>query len=101
MATCSICSATLTGDSGSVSGPYGENVPDSTLLESRISACLGLTLCTRHFIDMVEGNDNTAITITLKDLKNSAASSLSGTQKDIEIDIGGTPYYFTVYPTKV
>lgn len=36
----------------------------------------------------------------LKDLKNSAASALSGTQKDIEIDIGGTPYYFTVYPTK-
>jgi hypothetical protein len=25
---------------------------------------------------------------------------LSGTQLDIEIDIGGTPYYFTVYPTK-
>lgn len=38
--------------------------------------------------------------ITLKNLKNSAASSLSGTQLDITIDIGGTPYYFTVYPTK-
>lgn len=36
----------------------------------------------------------------LKNLKNAAASGLSGTQKDIEIDIGGTPYYFTVYPTK-
>lgn len=36
----------------------------------------------------------------LKNLKNSAATALSGTQKDIEIDIGGTPYYFTVYPTK-
>ncbi len=36
----------------------------------------------------------------LKNLKNSAATSLSGTQLDIEIDIGGTPYYFTVYPTK-
>ncbi len=36
----------------------------------------------------------------LKNLKNSSASALSGTQKDIEIDIGGTPYYFTVYPTK-
>jgi hypothetical protein len=36
----------------------------------------------------------------IKDMKNSAASALSGTQKDIEIDIGGTPYYFTVYPTK-
>ena len=38
--------------------------------------------------------------IKLKNLKNSAASSLSGTQLDIEIDIGGTPYYFTVFPTK-
>lgn len=36
----------------------------------------------------------------LKDLKSSAASSLSGTQLDIAIDIAGTPYYFTVYPTK-
>ncbi len=36
----------------------------------------------------------------LKNLKNAAATALSGTQKDIEIDIGGTPYYFTVYPTK-
>jgi hypothetical protein len=36
----------------------------------------------------------------LKNLKNAAASGLSGTQKDIEIDIGGVPYYFTVYPTK-
>lgn len=39
--------------------------------------------------------------IKLKNLKNSAATALSGTQLDIEIDIGGTPYYFTVYPTKV
>lgn len=38
--------------------------------------------------------------IVLKNLKNSAASALSGTQLDVEIDIGGTPYYFTVYPTK-
>lgn len=36
----------------------------------------------------------------LKNLKNAAASNLSGTQLDIAIDIGGTPYYFTVYPTK-
>ncbi len=37
----------------------------------------------------------------LKNLKNSSASGLSGTQKDIEIDIGGVPYFFTCYPTKV
>lgn len=38
--------------------------------------------------------------IVLKNLKNATASSLSGTQLDIAIDIGGTPYYFTVFPTK-
>ena len=36
----------------------------------------------------------------LKNLKNSTATTLSGTQKDIAIDIGGVPYYFTVYPAK-
>lgn len=38
--------------------------------------------------------------IVLSNLKNSAATALSGTQKDIEISIGGVAYYFTVYPTK-
>lgn len=38
--------------------------------------------------------------IVLKNLKNTTASALSGTQLDVEIDIGGTPYHFTVYPTK-
>jgi hypothetical protein len=36
----------------------------------------------------------------IKNPKNLAASALSGTKKVIEIDIGGTPYYFEVYPTK-
>jgi hypothetical protein len=36
----------------------------------------------------------------IKNPKNSAPTALSGAQKDIEIDIGGVPYYFTVYPTK-
>ncbi len=38
--------------------------------------------------------------IVLKNPKNAAASALSGTQLDVEIDIGGVPYHFTVYPTK-
>lgn len=38
--------------------------------------------------------------IILKNLKNAAASSLSGTQKDIEIDIGWVAYFFTCFPTK-
>jgi len=48
----------------------------------------------------ISGAGTGANGIVLKNLKNSAASSLSGTQKDIEIDIGGTAYYFTAYPTK-
>jgi hypothetical protein len=35
----------------------------------------------------------------IKNPKNRAASALSGTKKVIEISIGGTPYYFEVYPT--
>jgi hypothetical protein len=38
--------------------------------------------------------------IVLANLKNASATGLSGTQKDIEISIGGVAYYFTVYPTK-
>ena len=34
------------------------------------------------------------------DPKNHAATALSGTKKLVEIDIGGTPYYVEVYPTK-
>lgn len=37
--------------------------------------------------------------IILKNLKNQATGSLSGTAKAIVIDIGGTPYYFLVSPT--
>jgi len=36
----------------------------------------------------------------IKNPKNEADATLSGTPKIIEIDIGGTPYYFKVYPTK-
>ena len=32
--------------------------------------------------------------------KNAAAGTLSGTALNVEISIGGTPYYFAVYPTK-
>ena len=38
--------------------------------------------------------------LPIKDIKNHAHSALSGTKKLIEILIGGTPYYFEVYPTK-
>jgi len=35
----------------------------------------------------------------LTNLKNNANTSVSGTAKTVEIDIGGTPYYFLVSPT--
>lgn len=36
----------------------------------------------------------------LKNLRNWATSALSGVGRDVEIDIGGTAYYFAVRPTK-
>lgn len=36
----------------------------------------------------------------IKDPNNEVDATLSGTAKLIKIDIGGTPYYFKVYPTK-
>lgn len=47
----------------------------------------------------IEGAGTGANGIVLKNLKNAAAGTLSGTQKQIEIDIGGVPYYFLVSPT--
>ena len=35
----------------------------------------------------------------LKNLKNSGNTGVSGTAKTVEIDIGGTAYYFLVSPT--
>ena len=49
---------------------------------------------------VVAGLGTGANGVVLKNLKNATASSLSGTQLDVEIDIGGTAYFFTVYPTK-
>lgn len=37
---------------------------------------------------------------TIMDITNHADATLSGTPKLTELDIGGTPYYFKVYPTK-
>lgn len=38
--------------------------------------------------------------LPIKDIKNHADATLSGTPKLIELLIGTTPYYFKVYPTK-
>jgi len=38
--------------------------------------------------------------IVITNPKNAAAGTLSGTALNVEISIGGVPYYFAVYPTK-
>lgn len=63
MATCRVCSATLTDDPSQVNGRYGENRSGFTLLESKVSKALGESLCTYHWMQVLEGNDNTAITL--------------------------------------
>jgi hypothetical protein len=58
--------------------------------------------------DLILAANSSLITFTgtganggvITNLKNSATSGLSGTELDVEINIGGTPYYFHVYPTK-
>lgn len=61
MATCRVCSATLTDDPSQVNGPYGEDGSGKTLLESQVSKAIGGSLCTYHWMQVLEGNDNTAI----------------------------------------
>lgn len=47
----------------------------------------------------IEGEGTGENGFILKNLKNTANTAVSGTAKTIVIDIGGTPYYFLVYPT--
>lgn len=61
------------------------------VLDTAASSKNPLTI--RH--DMIELQN-----IPIKNIKNHAASALSGTKKVVEIMIGPTPYYFEVYPTK-
>jgi len=54
-------------------------------------------------VTIPSNTDEVAIDIhdnIIKNPKNHVASALSGTKKLVEIDIGGVPYYFEVYPTK-
>ena len=60
----------------------------------------GTTIATATQDAIIAQSDRDMNDKVIADMKNSAPTALSGTQKDIEIDIGGTAYYFTVYPTK-
>ena len=63
MAVCRICDATLTSNPAEVNGPYGENSTGITLLESQLSKALGQNLCTNHFQTIIDGEENTVITL--------------------------------------
>ena len=49
---------------------------------------------------VVAGVGTGANGIVISNPKNGAAGTLSGTALNVEISIGGVPYYFAVYPTK-
>ena len=48
----------------------------------------------------IEGPGTGTSGFKIKNPKNDTAGTLGGTELNVEIDIGGTPYYFAVYPTK-
>ena len=73
MAVCRVCSATLTDNPAEVNGSYGESRSGITLLESQVSKALGESLCTYHWMQVLEGNDNTAM-VSVTD--NSMADTL-------------------------
>lgn len=105
-----ISSPKVTGTVTNAYGIYIENITGAGTLNKAIYVAGGLSefdgkIQADGDIDIasagvVAGLGTGANGFKLKNLKNAAASALSGTQLDIEVDIGGTPYYFTVYPTK-
>lgn len=42
----------------------------------------------------------TSTGMILKNLKNSTETNLTGTSQTVHVDLNGTTYYFTVYPSK-
>lgn len=74
-----------------------ETISGALTVTGALTASSGITVASGQSI---AGAGTGANGIVLSNLKNSAATALSGTQKDIEISIGGVAYYFTVYPTK-
>ena len=77
-----------------MTGVFG---PVSKVIEDQVTAKEGLKVESGK---KIEGIGTGANGIVLNNLKNAAASTLSGTQKDIEIEIAGVAYHFTVFPTK-
>lgn len=48
----------------------------------------------------LQGSGTTGNGFIIKNPKNHAFSALSGTSVNVELDLNGTAYYFSVYPTK-
>lgn len=72
---------------------------NATLTSGNLTLTSGnITLTANSSVITCTGTGTNGMLLT--NLYNDTASALSGTQRDIKIMIGATPYYFTVYPTK-
>lgn len=97
-------------DKFSVAAASGNTVVAGTMAVTGASALTGVATFTGKDVHSngitiasaknVEGAGTGANGFLIKNPKNAAAGTLSGTALNVEIDIGGTPYYFAVYPTK-
>lgn len=73
------------------------NTVGGTLTETLTLDATGLKVKTAGYIT---GAGTTANGIILKNLKNSTETNLTGTTETVHVDLNGTTYYFTVYPSK-
>ncbi len=83
MATCRVCSATLTDNPAEINGSYGESRSGITLLESQVSKAIGESLCTYHWMQVLEGNDNTAVANAPQSHNVASHSDTTGTGAEL------------------
>lgn len=104
LTTATTCASTLTSTGNFVVGS-NKLVVTAASGNTAIAGTLGVTgKITADDVDLasgaiIAGLGTGANGIVLKNLKTQAASTLAGTELEVVIDIGGTPYYFKVYPT--
>lgn len=72
-------------------------ITPATTVTGALTVSNGITVASGK---SVAGAGTGANGFVISNPKNAAAGTLSGTALNVEISIGGTPYYFAVYPTK-